>query len=281
MGEREELLAAIAKHVHPNGRKKRNDAGKERGEYTPRGSTVIRTPWYTYQRMKATVIKHHNGLDFDKNGFHLLIESKIHYKEGYGEQREYKPGYVTNVNVKKTGQQKEINLERYRFNAYYYMACTKPNEIIPFGKSPGKDGVTAEVWTMCIERYNTNRESVNNWLKDEPWTWLDLFQRLYYVGDDWMRFNSFEMWWQHYIIVASYRLDHKHQFNSYHKPGTPEFMPEMAYRVDKIEKQKIIDEYAKKGERSWRRCKDPNTYFTKQEAILQERDAVLKEKGYE
>lgn len=222
------------------GRKIRADKGKERGKYSKRDeATAHATPMHVYKRVIARMRAQDqervaNDLapligDFDENGFFIVIPAAYdtvgqHYKQVV-------KGRIIEHQVRRVRTQKEIDLEKYRFEALAYMATSS-------SKDEPMDQLE-HVRVMLAKRYGLSAYDIKECLARRKITWYEFFCEFYYLDEREATLWNYETWRAHYEIMPKETLPEDFKFDLYHAPGTPEFMPHLAYRKKKLEQLEV------------------------------------------
>lgn len=231
----------IALGIDPDtGRKIRADKGKERKKkYKERENknTTNADPMNVYKRVLGRVRAKDEALvqegqtprmrGFDENGLFIVIPAS--YETRGCEYKQQIVGRVIDHTVRRVCVQKEIDLEKYRFNALQSMAFSdKANEPVT---------QLEHVRIMLRERYHLIEREINACLQRRKITWFELFCELYYLDPMEASLWDYETWLSHYKITPAETLPDDFVFHIKTPPGTPEFMPEWQYRREKLERQ--------------------------------------------
>lgn len=204
-------------------RKPRSDKGCKRKKYT---STKPKSESWKYSMVlskllnKAKKIDEPNFLIYDENGYYIDIESKM--KPIYGEFKQIKDGKTETRHVKYIWQQKPINLEKYRFNAWLEKALgPDANSLVPL---PNYD---LNRW--ALECAGMSPEEATAYFKKRSFTWLQLFCVFYHIKEEDIAFWDYDSWREYYECCPKNELDEDFKFEVGKKPGTEEFKPEWEY----------------------------------------------------
>lgn len=213
--------------VSDNGRKIRCDKGKKRGPNSkPRSdkgqrhvnAPLQREPLTIYLVMKNKLLKQEvesseKGVRVDVNGIFIPIVRENTTRNG--EYTYVHRGVKVNRTVKHIAG-RTIDLEKYRFEALQSIAGNRELTM------KEKLGFYYEVDVTQAE------------------TTLELFTRLYHIKEeDYLRW-SYDHWRHDYEIVGGQPLETL-TFDIMHSPGTPEFMPEYADRVNELNECRRIE----------------------------------------
>lgn len=260
MSEREELLKELSTLIHPSGRKRRTDKGKKH-EYpesrsapsksredkgTVRGAYGPQLPTQIYDRMKQKFASHQ--LEVDDNGYYIVIPAE--YKTVATDYKQKYKGREIQHTTKRVCVQNELDLEKYRFEAWQFMSMNQPNE--PATCIP-------EIRAMLLTRYGVTLEEANKAIEQRQITWFDLFCEFYHIGPETRTLWDYDSWRTMYNYCPRELLPDDFVFSLTYRPGSPEFYPEWAYHADELIKQEQESIEAEKERRKlqfanhWRR----------------------------
>ena len=230
MTEKELLLAQLeALGVSPeSGRKIRSDANKQRGPNskirsdagTQRYSThgMQKEPLAVYSNVRGRLLSRSAESDFqimpDTNYIFMPMkrENKTINQNHFIVHRG-KRIFRTVKHIKGNN----IDLEKYRFNAIY-----------------------SKILYGAIQQHH--KPLFKNELDLYPSeTWLELFCQLYHIKENEALKWSYDNWRSHYIIVCDDYLSPEFKLNIKHKPGSPEFLPEYADKVNELKQTKMLE----------------------------------------
>lgn len=243
MDKKEILLQEIKTLIHPSGRKIRSDLGKSRKEYHSSDAEV--SPMSIYKRVltqllnKASKNEDNNLVTYDINGYYCLIEEK--FVKEFGDFKDIKANKSRTVKYKRV--QNKIDLEQFRFNAWYDKAINTPNERVPL---PNKD-----LTRWCYECYGLTKQETEELLNKKQFTWIDLFCTFYHIEPFELYKWTYEVWREHYERCPKEFFDSDFKFRFATLPGTLEFHPEWAYKVKEREAEKLKDKEDKKAMHSY------------------------------
>lgn len=229
MTDKEALLQQLENlGIHRTGRKARSDQDQKRGPNAhirsdaglQRISTngVQKTPLAVYANVRGRLLNRSAESDFqicpDQNLIFMPMkrESKVVNKNHFVVHRGQRL-FRTVKHIKGT----DIDLEKYRFEAIQSQIFMGE---IPAHKRP--------LFRIELETYPSE-------------TWLDLFCQLYHSTElDALRWK-YNNWRNHYLIVCDDYLSPEFKFNVKYKPGSPEFLPEYADKVNELKQAKTFE----------------------------------------
>lgn len=234
----------IALGIDPDtGRKIRKDKGSKRGKVLDlddkrkRPATKMSTFQRVINRMRTyDQSRADDGRDtilgeFDENGYFAIIPAA--YVTKGGEYNQKYQGRTIVHNTHRVRTQKEVDLEKYRFEAFQEMAfSSKSNE----PAEVDKEGHIA-IRMMLKKRYGLLEPDVKACMNRRKITWFELFCELYYLDPMEASLWDYETWLSHYRIAPKETLPDNFVFRIKTPPGTSEFMPEWQYRREKLERQ--------------------------------------------
>lgn len=223
---------------HSSGRKQRSDKGQPRGsiakpiEREPKNRLAIymkvKNQMYNKdQRLQATG-GYGTFLDMDENSFYLSIPARYQNK-GHFYVQQYQ-GRTIEHNVRRQRIQKEIDLEKYRFEAYKEQAVLNPKEVVPSKYWP-------ELRQMLIIRYDMTGDEATQALTKRQINWEDLFCEFYFLSHNDFWLWDYARWKMDYSFVPSQQLPEDFEFNYNASPGTEEFHPEWTYKANERREQ--------------------------------------------
>lgn len=263
----EDLLKEAQSYQHPNGRKKRSDAGKKhnyntqraketkpRAQRTDKGkerpkSQLSKTKQAVYAAVKAKLFKKDQELrdagelpmlrGVDENAYYIVIPASFETKVQTHTQ--IHNGRAINHTVRRVCTQKELDLERHRFNAWQELALSpdwnKPSAYLP------------EIRQMLSTRYNIVGKEADEAISKRQITNLELFCEFYHIAESEVSMWDYDTWQSMYELCPCQLLDDDFVFSLTLRPGTPEFHPEFAYHADEVlnnQKQQAKEELERK-----------------------------------
>lgn len=242
----EAQLLAQRNGLNPStGRKVRSDKGKKRLDKDARPNLYKRdksSPTATaskmdiYKRVLGKVLKKdqtriaNNEVPFfagyDHHGYYIVIEPQYVTEAQHYEQTH--KGRKIVHELRRKCIQKRLDLEQHRFEAWQEMATNHETRdtVVP---------VCPELRVMLYERYGLTPQEANFAIEKRQITWYLLFQEFYFVEEQDIGTWDYKLWREHYDRVPKELLPEDFRFSLKYKPGTPEFHPEWAYRVAKLE----------------------------------------------
>ena len=233
---------------HKSGRKQRSDKGQPRGEIAKAQNREPTTKLAIYQRVKNKMFNKNqrmlaNGgygtfLDMDENSFYLSIPARYQTK-GHNYVQVYEGRKIEHT-VRKVMIQKQLDLEKYRFEAYKEQAILHGSEAVPEKYWP-------ELRQMLIIRYNFTGDEATQALTKRQITWEELFCEFYFLDHENFWLWDYDRWKTDYSFVPVQQLPEDFVFNYNAAPGTDEFHPEWAYKVkEKLEQDQLDKEQEEK-----------------------------------
>ena len=164
--------------------------------------------------------------DFDENGLFVVIPAV--YETKACNYKQVVEGRTIDHTVRRVCTQKEIDLEKYRFEALQEMAFS----------DQGNMPVTQleHVRIMLAKRYGLSANDIARCLEKRKITWWELYLELYHISEYEAALWDYDTWHSHYEIAPKETLPDDFEFRIKTPPGTKEFMPEWQYRRDKLEK---------------------------------------------
>lgn len=247
----EELLREAQALTHPNGRKVRSDKGKshqytkerakETKPRTPRSdkgqmrvdARVAKTKQAVYAAIKAKLYKKDQELinrgespllrGVDENSFYIVVPAAYETKADYHTQ-EHKGRSIQHT-VRRVCTQKELDLERHRFNAWQEAALMCPED--PSIYIP-------EIKQMLIVRYGLMGKDADDAIAKRQISNFDLFCEFYHLAPKDAAMWDYDTWQSMYSYCPCMTLDDDFVFSLTLRPGTPEFHPEFAYHADEV-----------------------------------------------
>jgi len=249
--QRAELLAELAGYVHlDSGRKRRTDAGTAHNVAAVYGRSNQKMA--TYNRIKSRILNRDRTLrseenanmskltvEVDCNGFYLPIPEIVKSKSTYYKQT-YKGRQIVHT-VARVKDQRYIDLEKYRFEAWQYQALNYPDQIV----TPNPD-----LRGFLFYRYGFTTEQSNTAIINRQVTWQDLFEEIYFVRRRDIGIFDYETWRDYYDCCPEGQLDEDFRFIYGVRPGTSEFHPEWEYKSKKLTAQAEQAEEDKARQRS-------------------------------
>lgn len=227
---------------HKSGRKQRSDKGQPRGEIAKAEKREPLNKMAIYQRVKNRMynkdmkmkanVGYGTFLDMDENSFYLSIPARYRNEGKYYVQT-YQGRKIEHT-VRKVMIQKEVDLEKYRFEAYKEQAILNEEQPVPEKYWP-------ELRQMLIIRYGMTGEEATQALCKRQITWGDLFCEFYFLDKENFWLWDYERWKMDYSFVPAQQLPEDFVFNYEASPGTDEFHPEWAYKVKEKQEQEQID----------------------------------------
>lgn len=223
---------------HPSGRKQRADKGKLRGEIAKPIERDNHSKLTIYTRVKQRMYNKDqrmlaNGgygtfLDMDENSFYLSIPARYQTK-GHSYVQVYQGRRIEHT-VRKVKIQNEVDLEKYRFDAYKEQAVLNPQQAVPEKYWP-------ELRQMLIIRYGMTGDEATKALTKRQITWEDLFCEFYFLDHENFWLWDYDRWKTDYSFVPVQQLPEDFVFNYNAAPGTDEFHPEWAYKANERREQ--------------------------------------------
>ena len=223
---------------HKSGRKQRSDKGQPRGTITKAQDREPTTKLAIYQRVKNKMYNKDqrmlsNGgygtfLDMDENSFYLSIPARYQTK-GHNYVQVYQGRRIEHT-IRKVKIQNEVDLEKYRFDAYKEQAVLNPQQAIPEKYWP-------ELRQMLIIRYGMTGDEATKALTKRQITWEDLFCEFYFLDHENFWLWDYQHWKMDYSFVPAQQLPEDFQFSLDYSPGTEEFHPEWAYKANERREQ--------------------------------------------
>ena len=234
----------IALGIDPDtGRKIRSDKGQPRGKVlNPDDKRLgpsskmdtfhrVMTRLRRYDEKRASKGEQTILGQFDENGYFCIIPETFEKVGGVYQQRI--EGRVIVHSIRKVRTQKELDLEKYRFEGFQEWAfsehANEPAELDYHGK------IAIRMMLKC--RYCINDKTADECMEKRKITWFELFCELYYLDPMEASLWDYETWLSHYKIAPAETLPDDFVFHIKTPPGTPEFMPEWQYRREKLERQ--------------------------------------------
>lgn len=242
MCNRDELLKELNTIMHPSGRKRRKDKGKTHTYPESRSQPSksredkgqIRQPYgplsplSLYERVRSKLISLHKDLEIDENGYYVPVPAV--YKTKAYDYKQKVQGREIQHTVKRVCVQNRIDLEKYRFEAWQFMALTKPfNQVT----------CTPEIRAMLLTRYDITLEEANRAIDARKIAWFDLFNEFYHISPDTTELWDYESWYAMYKYCPGLVLPDDFIFSLTYRPGSPEFYPEWSHHTDKLLEQEI------------------------------------------
>lgn len=228
---------------HSSGRKQRSDKGKPRGEIAKSNSRQPKTKLAIYTKVKNQMynkdqrLQAQQGsglfLEVDENSFYLSIPARYINKGQYYVQ--VYEGRKIEHTVRRLRVQKEIDLEKYRFEAYKEQAVLNPKIAV-------QEQYWPELRQMLIIRYEMTGDEATAALKKRQITWEELFCEFYFLSKDDYWLWDYLHWRQDYSFIPVQQLPEDFVFNYNNSPGSKEFHPEWAYKVREKQEQAKEDE---------------------------------------
>ena len=251
----EELLAEALSLTHPSGRRVRSDKGKkhsytkERAKETkpralrsdkgiPRPETrVSKTKRQVYAAIKAKLYKRDQELiaqgelpllrGVDENSYYIVIPAAYETRADYHTQEH--DGRTIQHTVRRVCTQKELDLERWRFNAWQEAATSEdwnePSTYVP------------EIRQMLATRYGIVGKEADEAIAKRQITNFELFCEFYHLEPADAAMWDYDTWQTMYQLCPCVCLDDDFIFSLTLRPGTPEFHPEFAYHANKVVQQ--------------------------------------------
>lgn len=232
--KKNKLLQELASlGYHPSGRKQRADKGRPRGEIAKPIERDNHSKLAVYMRVKQRMYNkdlklqstqgYGTFLDMDENSFYLSIPARYANKGHFYVQ--IHEGRRIEHTVRRVRLQKEVDLEKYRFEAYKEQALLHGSEAIPEKYWP-------ELRQMLIIRYNFTGDEATKALTKRQITWEQLFCEFYFLPEDNYWQWEYDRWKMDYSFVPAQQLPEDFQFSLDYSPGTEEFHPEWAYKAN-------------------------------------------------
>lgn len=259
--EKNALLRQLSALVHPNGRKKRTDKGQSHNypsnrssPQTPRVDKGVQreqqTPLSIYQRVKARMYNKdqeaiNNGEQpllrgFDENGYYIVIPAS--YQTEAKNYTQVHEGRQIAHTVRRVCTQKEIDLERYRFEAWQWLATRLSTMNQPAD-------CLSELMSYLSHRYGILGNEAKELIAKRQITWFELFCEFYYLNPNDAVMWDYDTWQNMYKYCPCETLPEDFTFSLTLRPGTPEFHPEWAYHAEKISQREQEDIEAEKLKR--------------------------------
>lgn len=264
----EELLEEALALTHPSGRKVRSDKGKTHNytairtkETLPRAARKdkgVRRPEmqapkskvWIYATIKGKLYKKDQELiargelpllrGVDENSYYIVVPAAYKTRASNHTQ-EYKGRSIQHT-TRRVCTQRELDLERYRFNAYQELATSKEwNEPSPY---------ISEIRQMLSTRYGIVGQEAEDAIAKRQISNFDLFCEFYHLRVEDAAMWDYDTWQAMYQLCPCETLDDDFVFSLTLRPGTPEFHPEFAYHAEKVIKNQ---EQAKQDEAERRR----------------------------
>lgn len=238
---------------HSSGRKQRSDIGKPRGKINRIKSQDIdkKSKLAIYQKVKSQMynkdqkLQAETGyglfLDMDENSFYLSIPARYSNK-GHIYVQVYQGRRIEHT-VRRVRLQKEVDLEKYRFEAYKEQALLNGTQAVPEKYWP-------ELRQMLIVRYNMTGDEATLALQKRQITWEDLFCEFYFLSHHNFWLWDYERWKFDYSRVPCRQLPEDFCFYYEASPGSEDFHPEWAYKAkerDEQEKEEREQEQQRKA----------------------------------
>lgn len=230
MTEKEILLAQLeAMGINPqSGRKVRSDADQKRGPNSRVRSDAGTRRYTTYNQPKEPLAIYLNVrgrllAHSDDSEFQIMPDQNYIFMPMKTENKTVTHNHSIVYRGKKIFRTvkhikgKDIDLEKYRFAAIYSKIIC--GQILPHQRPMFKNE---------LERYPSD-------------TWLELFCQLYHINESDALKWTYNIWISHYIIVCDDYLSSDFKFNVKYRPGSPEFMPEYADKVNELKQTKTLE----------------------------------------
>lgn len=222
---------------HSDGRKVRSDKGKPQGA-KPRNSKASKLS--IYMRVKARMFNrdtylqandtYGTMLEIDENSFYIVIPAR--YKNSDTPYIQVHDGRRIEHTVRRVRTQKEIDLEKYRFEAYQEQAILNPTNIVPSEYWP-------ELRQMLNIRYGFTGNEATEALTHRQINWFQLFVEFYFLQPKQFAQWTYERWRKHYSNIPVQQLPEDFEFDYYNAPGTEFFHPEWAWKAKEREQQEL------------------------------------------
>lgn len=226
-GKKHNYTAQRKKETLP--RATRSDKGRARPE-----QRVSKTKEQVYNFIKAKMYKRDQELidkgespllrGVDENGYYIVVPAAYLTKADYHTQEHQ--GRNIQHTVRRVCTQKEIDLERYRFNAWQELATSedwdKPSTYLP------------EIKQMLTVRYGIMGKEADEAIARRQITNFELFCEFYHLEPSDAAMWDYDTWQSMYSYIPVMCLEDDFIFSLTLRPGTPEFHPEFAYHADKV-----------------------------------------------
>lgn len=237
-------------------RKQRSDKGVPRAPYKSRGSKkdLLNVYYMVLGKIKRKAMRENISLvRRDQNFYYIPIESTYEKEYGSFKQSLVDEGVKREINhtVKYTRTQKPVDLEKYRFEAYQDKAMSSPDLMIPL------PNIDMTGW--LIELYGHTIKSAMATLSECKFTWKEFFCLFYHIKESEYDKWTYELWREHYERCPYTVFEDDFKFRIDAKPGSPDFMPEYAYKAQEVEEAKEKEAEDKKAIRAYAaRCGQAN-----------------------
>lgn len=225
-GKKHNYTKQRAKETLP--RATRSDKGQVRPE-----QRVPKTKQQVYAFIKAKLYKRDQELidkgespllrGVDENGYYIVVPASYETKADYHTQEV--GGRNIQHTVRRVCTQKEIDLERHRFNAWQEASQSNPDGVSEY---------LPEIKQMLAVRYGIMGKEADEAIARRQITNFELFCEFYHLEPGDAAMWDYDTWQSMYSYVPVMCLEDDFVFSLKLRPGTPEFHPEFAYHADKV-----------------------------------------------